>query len=118
MGVKKATTKPATPDGASQPMKKAKKGAAKTAAKEAEVTSAKPLSALSAAARVLHVTGEAMTCPALIEAMKAKGYWTSPGGRTPAGTLHSALMREITQKGKEARFQKTGRGLFAHTGVA
>jgi hypothetical protein len=46
--------------------------------------SAKKLSALDAAAQVLAEAGTAMTCQELIEAMAAKGYWTSPGGKTPA----------------------------------
>ena len=32
-----------------------------------------------------------MTCAAMIEAMAAKGYWTSPGGKTPASTLYTAV---------------------------
>ena len=40
-----------------------------------------------AAAKVLGETGQAMSCPELITAMAAKGYWQSPKGRTPAGTL-------------------------------
>jgi hypothetical protein len=117
MSARKSKTQPAASDRTAKKAKAKKKvAAAPTAAKGTGPT--QKLSALSAAARVLHETGEAMTCPALIATMKAKGYWTSPGGQTPAATLHSALMREITQKGKDARFQKTGRGLFAHTGVA
>jgi hypothetical protein len=53
-------------------------------------------------------SGQPLTCGELIEAMAAKGYWTSPGGKTPAST-HSALLREITAKGEQARFQKTER---------
>jgi hypothetical protein len=34
-----------------------------------------------------------MRCTELIAAMAAKGYWTSPGGKTPASTLYSALLR-------------------------
>jgi hypothetical protein len=45
--------------------------------------------------------------------MAAKGYWQSPKGRTPAGTLYSALLRELQTKGDQARFRKTGRGKFA-----
>ena len=36
----------------------------------------------------------------------------SPGGKTPAATLYSAILREIQTKGKEARFKKSDRGLF------
>jgi hypothetical protein len=70
-------------------------------------------SALDAAARVLAEAGRAMTCPELIAAMAAGGYWASPAGQTPSATLCSALLREITQKGARARFRKAGRGLFA-----
>ena len=42
------------------------------------------LSALDAAAKVLHEAGQAMNCQELIQAMAAKGYWTSPAGKTPA----------------------------------
>src|SRR5690349_3436580 len=46
------------------------------------------LSALDAAAKVLEESGQAMTCQDMIEAMAQKGYWSSPGGRTPAATLY------------------------------
>jgi hypothetical protein len=73
----------------------------------------KKLSALDAAARVLSDSGQAMNCKELIEAMAAKGYWTSPGGKTPAATLYSALLREIQTKKEASRFGKTERGKFA-----
>src|SRR5262245_10506509 len=71
------------------------------------------LSALAAAARVLAETDQSLTCPELIAAMASKGSWTSPKGRTPAATLHAALVREIQTKGEAARFRKTDRGKFA-----
>ena len=71
------------------------------------------LSALDAAARVLTDAAEPMTCRALIEAMAARGLWTSPGGQTPHATLYSALLREINTKGDNARFVKVDRGRFA-----
>jgi len=73
----------------------------------------KKLSALDAAARVLGESGQALNCQELIEAMAAKGYWTSPAGKTPAATLYAALTREIHTKKQTARFQKTERGKFA-----
>jgi hypothetical protein len=73
----------------------------------------KKLSALDAAAKVLAETDTAMTCQELISAMAAKGYWSSPGGRTPQSTLYSAMLREITTKGANSRFQKTDRGKFS-----
>jgi short subunit dehydrogenase-like uncharacterized protein len=73
------------------------------------------LSCLDAAAKVLASAKKPMTTKALIEAMADKKLWTSPGGKTPAATLYSAILREITTKGKEARFKKADRGLFAAT---
>ena len=71
------------------------------------------LSALDAAAKVLASAGEPMTSKQLIEAMAAKGLWSSPGGKTPDRTLHAALQREINVKGKDARFVKAERGKFS-----
>ncbi len=71
------------------------------------------LSALEAALRVLAESGQAMNCQELIAAMAAQGYWKSPKGRTPAGTLYSAVLREIQSRGDQARFRKTERGKFA-----
>ena len=75
------------------------------------------LSCLNAAAKVLAEKGEAMTCKEMIEAMATKGYWTTPGGKTPHATLYSSIAREIRDKGKDARFKKSERGKFATTGV-
>ena len=73
----------------------------------------KKLGALDAAAKVLEEAGEPMSAKAMIEQMAAKGYWTSPGGKTPAATLYAAIIREIAAKGAESRFTKTERGRFA-----
>jgi preprotein translocase subunit YajC len=73
----------------------------------------KKTSAIDAAARVLAEAGKPMGCKELIGAMSVRGYWTSPGGKTPAATLYSAILREIDTKGDAARFVKTGRGTFA-----
>ena len=72
----------------------------------------KAMSCLDAAAAVLKSNGEPMRCADMIAAMKEKGLWetTAP---TPAATLYSALLREITKKGAASRFTKTDRGLFA-----
>ena len=86
----------------------------KTRKKSAEAK-AKKLSALDAAAKVLAETGQSMACNEMIEAMAAKGYWSSPGGKTPASTLYSGILKEISTKGKESRFKKTDRGRFART---
>jgi hypothetical protein len=73
----------------------------------------KRLSAIDAAVKVLQEAGTAMTTQEMIDAMAAKGYWASPAGKTPAATLYSAILREITAKGEAARFAKTERGKFA-----
>ena len=80
--------------------------------KAAQDSAAKKMSAIDAAAKVLGETGQAMACKELIDAMASKGYWTSPGGKTPHATLYSAIIREIAEKGKDARFKKTDRGQF------
>ena len=57
-----------------------------------------------------------MSCRDLVGAMAEKGYWKSPGGKTPHATLYSAIIREIATKGKDARFKKVERGKFAANG--
>jgi hypothetical protein len=79
---------------------------------------AKQMSALDAAAKVLTETGRPMSCPELIAAMAAKGYWSSPKGKTPAATLYAAMTREATTKGAASRFRKVGRGQFGRNGAA
>ena len=73
---------------------------------------AKKTSALDAAAKVLGEQGKPLNCQEMIDAMAAKGYWTSPGGKTPSATLYSAILRELKTKKSEARFRKTERGKF------
>jgi hypothetical protein len=70
-------------------------------------------SALDAAAKVLGEELRPMSTKELIGLMAAKGYWSSPGGKTPAATLYSAFLREIDTKGDAARFVKVGKGQFA-----
>lgn len=90
--------------------KTTKKAATKKQAKAAPV--AEKLSQIAAAERILAEAGQPMTCRAMVEAMAAKGLWTSPGGKTPEATLYSSLLRQIRAKGKEARFKKVARGQF------
>jgi hypothetical protein len=93
------------------------KSAKKPKASKSEAK-AKKMSALDAAAKVLSEKGVAMTCQELIGVMVAKGYWSSPNGKTPEATLSSAIQREIASKGRESRFKKTAPGRFAATGKA
>jgi HB1, ASXL, restriction endonuclease HTH domain len=72
----------------------------------------KKLSAIDAAAKVLAETHTPMTCQELIGAMAAKGYWTSPGRKTPGATLYSALLRETQIKGTQSLSLITRTSLF------
>ena len=80
--------------------------------KAAPDNATKKMSAIDAAAKVLGEASEAMNCQEMIKAMREKGYWTSPGGKTPHATLYSAILRELQTKGNDARFKKTERGKF------
>ena len=93
MAAKKTTTKKGTAG---------KQGAGKkpTGKKAPAKKADGKMSALDAAAKVLAEAKEPMTTKEMIERMAAKGYWKSPGGKTPHATLYSAILREIQQKGK------------------
>ncbi|MCO6438998.1 MAG: winged helix-turn-helix domain-containing protein [Phycisphaerae bacterium] len=101
-----------------------KASAAKAATKNASAkgtkveTTLKPkrVSALDAAAQVLKAAGKPMRAQELIAAMAEQGLWSSPNGKTPHATLYAAMQREITAKGKDARFRKVDRGQFEHNG--
>ena len=83
----------------------------KRSAKKTEGQEPKRLSALAAAHKVLCEATEPLNVQQMIEAMTAKAYWTSPGGKTPHATLYSAILRELA-KGEASRFVKTDRGRF------
>ena len=104
---KKTTTKKTAAPKATKTAKSAKQPKAKATKKRDG-----KLSALDAAAQVLAEAKEPMGTKAMIEQMAAKGLWKSPGGQTPHATLYSAILREINDKGAEARFVKTDRGQF------
>jgi hypothetical protein len=107
----------ATPDATpTEPAANAPKATKRTKARNEPKP--KKVSALDAAARVLAEAGKPMNCKEMIEAMAAKGYWSSPSGQTPAATLYSAMLREMDKKGEESRFKKSDRGTFERTGAA
>lgn len=113
---KAASTKPASKPRAAKAAKPETPPAeSKTAAKPKAAKADKPkrTSALDAAAKVLAEAGEPLNTKQMVEAMAEKGYWTSPGGKTPHATLYSAILREINGKGSESRFIKSERGKFA-----
>jgi hypothetical protein len=93
--------------------KKAPKAKAAKKAKAPKEAKEKKLSAIDAAAQVVAASKKPMNAKEMIDAMAAKGLWTSPGGKTPHATLYSAIIREIATKGKESRFVKKDRGQFA-----
>jgi hypothetical protein len=81
------------------------------AKKSAGEAKAKKVSGLDAAYDVLKAKGTPMSAGAIVEEMLAKGLWQT-GGKTPAATIYSAMIREIDTKPGASRFAKTGRGLF------
>jgi len=120
MATKKTTTKKTPARKATAKKATAKQATAKRTAKKS--AGAKPdgkpkkLSAIDAAAKVLGESKEPMSARQMIDAMAAKKYWTSPGGKTPWATLYSAILRSINKDGKESRFKKAERGKFALNG--
>ena len=47
------------------------------------------------------------------DATSASGIrFTMTSGKTPSATLYAAIIREISKKGKDARFAKVDRGRF------
>ena len=110
----KSTKKAPAPKGAKP---SAAKATAPAKTPKATKTDGK-LSQLDAAVKVLAEAGTPMTTKAMIEAMAAKGFWTSPGGATPHATLYSAILRELQKKGADARFVKVDRGQFTLNAAA
>jgi hypothetical protein len=98
-------TKPAV----SAPVKKPKAKA------ETAPQSDKKLSCVAAALKVLSESDKPLNTKEMIEMMTARGYWSSPGGKTPHATLYSAILRELA-KGDDSRFVKTERGRFTARG--
>ena len=82
-------------------------------AKRAKLPVTQQFSAVDAAAKLLSETPTPLNCKELIAGISAKGYWCSPGGKTPHSTLYAAILREMTTKGAAARFVKAAPGKFA-----
>jgi hypothetical protein len=66
---------------------------------------------LDAAAQILTKAKEPMGCKDIVDQAIAGGLWSTTG-KTPSATLYAAIIREIAKKGKDARFEKVGRGRF------
>ncbi len=107
--VKRGASKPGA-HGPARLSGKAKASASKPTTKKRE-----GLSGLDAAAKVLADSGKPMRCKEIVERVFAKDLWKT-GGKTPGATINAAMIREIRDKGKQSRFRKAGRGLFASSG--
>lgn len=103
----------------SQPLPESDAGQAaepRRAKKPAGEPKPKRVSALDAAAQVLADSDKPLRAKDMIEAMAARGLWSSPNGKTPEATLYAAILREIKAKGDAARFRKVERGQFKYSG--
>ncbi len=80
--------------------------------KQSKGSAAKKPGGLTAAYQVLCTAKEPMRCADLVKESIKRGLWKT-NGKTPQATVHAAIIREIAAKGKESRFRKVGRGLFA-----
>lgn len=76
-----------------------------------DATKPKRTSGLDAAAKVLEELGQPLDCIEITKHMLEKGYWQTTG-KTPAATIYVAIIREIANKGDDARFRKVDRGRF------
>ncbi len=94
---------------------KAKKGAKPRAAKAPKQAKPKRMSGLDACAKVLEGAGKPMGAKDMVEKAIERGLWKS-GGKTPEATIYAAIIRDIAARGKESRFKKVDRGLFAFNG--
>ena len=82
-----------------------------------EEAKARKLSLLDAAIEVMKQLDQPLGAKDLTVKVIGLGLWSTTG-KTPEATLYSALIREIANKGEQARFKKVSRGRFALTDVA
>ena len=87
----------------------------KTAKAPKEKKVRKP-SGLDLAAQVLTESKEPLNAKTIAERAITSGWKTN--GKTPHATIYAAIIREISQKGKDARFEKVDRGRFQIRQVA
>ncbi len=90
---------------------RAKTAKAATRAKSGGDKAPKRAGILDATAQILAKAKEPMSCKDIVEQAIAKKLW-STSGKTPSATLYAAIIREIANKGKDARFVKVDRGRF------
>lgn len=104
-------TTTATPEATPPPVEEPVAEAAETPQAAPSRTKSRGASLLDLASAAMVENGGQMKCGEIIECVKATGKWSCEG-KTPAATLHSALMREIKTKGEQSRFEKFCRGHF------
>lgn len=98
--------------GTSAPKKEQKGPMVHSASVTAEQYAArKKRNLLDAAIAVMKAGKQPMRAQEIIRAVLEQALWQTTG-KTPAATLYSALIREISNKGDKARFKKVGRGQF------
>jgi hypothetical protein len=78
---------------------------------------ARKLSLLDAAVEVMKQLDEPLGAKDITVKVIGLGLWSGKG-KTPEATLYSAMIREIANKGEQARFKKVSRGRFALTEAA
>ncbi len=76
---------------------------------------AKSMSALDAARQVLLESTEPLRAKEIVRLAAEAGYWHSDA-KTPHATVYAAILREIREKGTDARFTKAAPGKFRATG--
>ena len=101
--------KPTNPRKGGKATKTASKKSTKTENAPKEKQARKP-SGLDFAALVLADSKEPLNAKTIAERAIASGWKTN--GKTPHATIYAAIIREISQKGKDARFEKVDRGQF------
>ncbi len=97
------------------PKVKAAKGAKPKATNPAKEPKAKRMSGLDAVAKVLQDAGKPMSAKDATEKAIERGLWKT-SGKTPEATTYAAIIRDIAARGKESRFKKVDRGMFAFNG--
>ena len=76
----------------------------------------KKMSLIEAAIMVMRDLGEPMNTKRMVALVAERGLWQpSRGGKTPAATLYSSILREMRDKGDSSRFEKKERGKFTLT---
>lgn len=87
------------------------KASSKAPANSTDAKPKKRTGILDAAAQILAKSKGPMGCTEIVELAIAQKLWAT-NGQTPSATLYAAISREISKKGKEARFEKVDRGRF------